>query len=35
MERKKLQDKFNLTVNFDLMINYDFFDLITWEALMV
>jgi len=29
-----LQEKFDLTMNFDLMISFDFFDLITWELLV-
>jgi len=31
-----LQDNFDLMKKFDLMINFDFFfDLITWDSLMV
>jgi len=30
-----LKNKFDLTVNFELIINFDFFDLMTWESLMM
>jgi len=30
-----LQEKFNVTLNFDLMINFNIFDLITLESHMV
>ena len=30
-----LQENFDLKIKFDLMINFDFFDLITWDSLMV
>jgi len=30
-----LQEKFHLTINFDLMITFDIFGLITLESLMV
>jgi len=29
------QEKLDTTINFDRMINFDFFDLITWDSLMV
>jgi len=36
MKRKKLlQNVFDLTINFDIMIILTFFDLITWESLMI
>jgi len=37
MKRKKnvLQERFDLTMNFDPMINFVFFDLIRWDSLMV
>ena len=30
-----LQENFDPTMNFDLMINFDFFDLITWDSLVI
>jgi len=30
-----LQEKFDPAMNFDLMINLTFFDLITWDSLMI
>jgi len=30
-----LQEKFDPTINCDLLINFDFFYLITWDSLMV
>jgi len=30
-----MQERFDLTINFDPMINFDIFDLVTWDSLMV
>jgi len=30
-----MQENFDLTINSDLMINFDFFYLITWDSLML
>jgi len=29
-----VQEKFDTSLNFDLMIKFDFFDLITWDSLV-
>jgi len=30
-----LQEKFDPTITFDLMMNFDFFYLLTWDSLVV
>jgi len=34
-QKTVLQEKFDVTINFEPMINFDIFDLITLESLMV